>query len=93
MLQLFFQHARFVALFWPHGLPPGVIVCLGARSTTGWGWTGEAKAELKSANAAQQAAVGLPESQSMMSVRLNRACALRGECYRVDGGVLMKHSG
>ena len=93
MLQLFFQHARFVALFWPQGLPPGVMVCLGARPTTGLGWTGEAKADRRSANAAQQAAVGLPESQSMTSVWRNNGCALRGKYYGVDRGVLMKPSG
>jgi hypothetical protein len=38
IFQLFFQQALLVALFWPHGGPPGVIVvCLTATSRTGEG--------------------------------------------------------
>lgn len=65
MFQLFFQQPRLVALFWPHGLPPGVMVCRGRRSTTGLGLTGEAKPGWRSAKTAQQAAV-VPESQRMV---------------------------
>ena len=57
MFQLFFQHPRLVALFWPHGLPPGVMVCLGKRSMTGLGWTGEPRAVWTKANSAAHLAV------------------------------------
>lgn len=66
MFQLFFQHLRFVALFWPHGLPPGIMVALGKRSSTGLGLTGEANVVRRSTSTAQQTAVGLSTSQRMM---------------------------